>query len=998
MKRGGKFPKPGLPEILIEKPLVKYKAVNASKFVYVYGKAGSGKTVFVLSTFCKNSIYIKIPKSKMDDIAFIYSYFLISDLNFENKALNEGIYDLKRNEILRNIVINVAKNKKRLTIIIDDLHNLSGKRKVSVFLKELFHYAPDNMFFAFTSRFAPPAFLLAESDRGVFINSDSLNFSVREISRLAQNMGISDSEILSKRIYKITKGWPLGSVLLLRSYKENGNLAKDYVFSYLAEEILKKQKKSLRSFMLKTSIMPILDTSIANEYLGIENSAEILGVLMKENLFLQKLGNHRYVYHELFREFLLKKFKESVSFDAFVKNLARIYLERSEFGLALSLFSNVNDFKGLEFILKNSSESEVVKYADGIISLTGMVKKRNKQLHPIMKLVRAEALYVKNEMRKALVLLENEESYRKADLFLRYLYVKMKVLNALGMYSKVVELFKKSKIDVEEDRTEIGIGILYEIAKAEFFNSGEKRASEILSKLYDNIDMIKNTGLLIKILHAYCIVNYHDKGLYEEAKDLYEKIIAISEENAMLVDPMFLTNLSFCENDLGEKAKAFIHVKRAIKIAKTLKWGSRISSSEVAMGHYFLTVDKFDKAISVFKKYIDARDPFIRSSALFGMAEALRKKGMFERAMYYEIKDLEISGRTKNTLLVAQSLFQLGIIEFCMGNKNSAKSHFEESLKYAMKSKNIYEIARTEILLAALLERLGKNYEKYFKQAKRIIIKNKFYHIIFSEKFFLYPFLKRIGEENFLKTVVSLFGETDFFIRTLGQFKIYCSGIDITKRIFKREKERKIFQFMLAKYPEHVSPDVLIDVFYRNMEFEKAKHNLSVILSGIKKGLEEFCGRKIIIRTPEGYGLDITESQADFLLFNKFSEEGLTGKEKKKLKKALKLYKGDFLPETIYDDWSAIRRERLYGICIDTLFAISALVSDAQKIKYLKRVMEKDKVNEEAAYGLMKCYLKLGKRNESLLVYKKFEERLLSDYGIKPGERLRSLYREILLK
>ncbi len=990
------FPVPSLPEILIRKDSVKEKVFSASKFAYIYGEAGSGKTTFALSVSGKHPVYIKIPETKMQDISFIYSYFLSSELLNEDKFFEEPFYEFKREIVLQYILNKLIHKRRKVKIIVDDLHNLPENSEMFLFIKDLFRYASRNLFFIFVSRKNPPSFLLKEADRGVFIQSKELRFSKNETSYVARKLGIKNADYLAEKIYGLTKGWPLGSLLLLRSYKDSGRIVKDYVFSYLTEEIFRKENGPVKEFLLKTSIMHFLIPELINEYLGIEKSREILEDLSKRGIFVSKAGRY-FFYHEIFREFLLNEFRKSSDFDKAIKKLSNIYLKNKEFGLALELYSHTGDFSDLEYLFKNSTEQDVIKYAESIIRITDKIKREDLLRLPLIRLARAEALYVKGRPENALALLEGNFPCKDFRIFSRYLLVKMKILNSLGIFEKTINLFKENKREIDKGTDDFKAGILYELSRAYFFSGKEDNSSAILRNLYEKIGVIKDYRLRIKILTAYCVVNLHDKGKYGEAKGLYKKIIALSEEHGIITDPMILTNLSFCENDLGESEESLKHVKKALKIANELKWEPRIQSSEIALGHYLLSTGEYDKAESIFKKYISVEDPYLSSSALFGIAEALRKKGLYDKAKYYELKDLDIAKKMNNALIMAQSYFQLGMIYLGQGKKELACLSLTKAVEYARKSGNIYEIARSELILSVALETYGKDYEKHFETAKKIITENKFYYIIYSEKLLTYPFLRRIGEKDFLNMVSSLFGGVDFSVQTFGGLRLLCSGTDVTKKIFKREKERKIFQMLLSEYPKFISQDTLIDTFFRKTDTQKAKHNLSVLISRVKKSLFVLCGKEVITKSSEGYGLNLENVKADFLLFEEITNKNLFTKNKEALKKAVDLYKGDFLPEAIYDDWSTVRRERLFSLYLDTLFRLSEITKDEKEKKgYLEKILEKDEINERAAYELMKCYIALQEKKKALSLYNKIKNKLESDYNLEPDEKLKELYERIL--
>ncbi len=185
-KSGSHILIPGLPEFFVEKSSLKEKVLSVRKFCFIYGEAGSGKTVFAVSLSNKNTIYIKIPDSGVRDIAFVYSYFLARTGTRLEKIAESALYDRKRNAILRFLLNKIAKRKNGLIVIIDDFQNLSSDSPVFEFIKEFFAYAPESAFFVFVSRSTPPAFVLRESDRGVFIEGKELYLQLKIFYRLPE--------------------------------------------------------------------------------------------------------------------------------------------------------------------------------------------------------------------------------------------------------------------------------------------------------------------------------------------------------------------------------------------------------------------------------------------------------------------------------------------------------------------------------------------------------------------------------------------------------------------------------------------------------------------------------------------------------------------------------------------------------------------------------------------------------------------------------------------
>ncbi len=808
-------------------------------------------------------------------------------------------------------------------------------------------------------------------------------------------MGIDNADKVANKIYSMTNGWPFGSVALLRSYKSNGRVDLNYVFPFIVEEIFEGKEEYIKEFMVKTSLMPILNPAAIDKFLGIKNSKAILESLYEKGIPIQKFGEN-YIYHDLFKKFLKNRLPFYANESDLSEQLANTYVSIGERVLALNLYAEHHDLQSINEVLKRFSDSEIIKYADSVLSATERAGLAQLKEFPAAFIARVKALYAKGEQEKAVALVNSADIPENSDFFVPYALIRIKIYNSVGKYLEALGIFESSiKKRIKKLHRAQQIEFFYEVARSCFYSGDEKRAEEVLTELYKSIDTVRDPRLKIKIMHAYCIVMLHDKGLYGEAKEVYKQIVAVSEENGLIVDPMILTNLSYCENDLGFKENAEKYVKKAITIAKDLEWEPRIRSSEIAYGHYLLTVNEFGKAINIFKNHIEEEDPYLRSSALFGMAEALRKTRNFKEAEFYEIEDLRIAEKTKNKMMLAQSYFQEGLIKFGLGENQKAESFFRKAFAFAKESGNIYEIARSSIVLAAFSAIQRKSYKEYFDLAKEIIEKEKFYYIVRSEWQILYPFLTGMKEKSLLEKAVSLFGGADLMLRTFGGFYVFCMGINVTKEIFKREKARKIFQFVLSMHPKPVSYDLIADTFFAEMPFDRAKHNIRVLLSEINRAFENTCGAGILQRTPEGYIAALSSNNTDFLRFEALFEEATEKNDKPLMKAAVRIYKGDFLPECLYEDWSAVKREHYFMRYIELLFKLSESSSGKERVRYLLKILENDPFNEEAAYLLMKTYVELGKGKNASEFFKMFRKKFLYEYEMEPDRKLTDFYEKI---
>jgi LuxR family maltose regulon positive regulatory protein len=116
--------------------------------------------------------------------------------------------------------------------------------------------------------------------------------------------------------------------------------------------------------------------------------------------------------------------------------------------------------------------------------------------------------------------------------------------------------------------------------------------------------------------------------------------------------------------------------------------------------------------------------------------------------------------------------------------------------------------------------------------------------------------------------------------------------------------------------------------------------------------------------------------------------------------RAVELYRGDYLIEDLYEDWTMVERERLANACIDLLDRLSIHYMEVgqhqESIRACYRVLEKDRCHEDSHRLLMECYARLGLRARALHQYRMCEQILEQEYGTSPSPETRSHYTRLL--
>ena len=261
-------------------------------------------------------------------------------------------------------------------------------------------------------------------------------------------------------------------------------------------------------------------------------------------------------------------------------------------------------------------------------------------------------------------------------------------------------------------------------------------------------------------------------------------------------------------------------------------------------------------------------------------------------------------------------------------------------------------------------------------------------------------------------------------VRFFGHFEILCDDELIT--LGRNGKALTILKYLLAHRSRPVSQDHLMGWLWPHSNLKKARWSLNSAIHTLRKLLSEcpaaaassssssssggsptnYITNYVILE--EGYYRMCSEVQvvSDVDDFDEYYEEGRRLHTQGTLEgaagyfeRAIALYRGDYLVEDLYEDWTMVERERLCNAYIDMLGRLAHYYYQTGKhqesIRACYRVLEKDRCHEHSYRMLMRSYSCLGLRGRALRQYRICERILRQEYGRAPSLETQALYRSV---
>ncbi|HWQ15878.1 MAG TPA: BTAD domain-containing putative transcriptional regulator [Roseiflexaceae bacterium] len=245
-------------------------------------------------------------------------------------------------------------------------------------------------------------------------------------------------------------------------------------------------------------------------------------------------------------------------------------------------------------------------------------------------------------------------------------------------------------------------------------------------------------------------------------------------------------------------------------------------------------------------------------------------------------------------------------------------------------------------------------------------------------------------------------------IRTLGAFTIWRGDQEVKDRDWRSSKARQLFQLLITERGRALPRERVLDTLWPEMEPDAAANNLRVTINRLSKALEperpDGAPPAYLTQQSETYTFnDASDYELDAADFASAVAEGQRAEQRGQrqaavgwYRKAIELYRGPYLPDNMYEDWTVVERERLQILFNDAAVRLGTLLLDEgqahEAIGLAWRVIEYDRAHEEAYRLLMRAHAALGERSTALRLYARCVAALREELGVEPLPETTALY------
>lgn len=1041
----------------------KMQAISEYPLTIIHSGAGYGKSTglaLYVNDTAKSCCWYTISAMDDDILPFLTNLIYSIQMQFPEYGMELIQYMQEMDRYIREeeltilcslFIDEVISINEEIIVILDDFHQIEHSFTINRWLEKVIEYIPSQLHMVISSRSRPSWKELTRmrvSRRLLEITQQDFTLTMEEMELLLTefyHVSLSKSEL--KRIYELTEGWVITLGMMVQHLSENGELTDlsigasqslQELFQYLLLEVFTKQPPMIQQFLQQTCIFEEISETICDAIIGIPNSSAMLDQLTSKNLFIQKMGENKYKYHALFREFLEKQLRinQPQQFEWLHEQSARFFEANGMWEQALLHLEKINRLSVMASILneygfKMLENGKLVGLYDRLVLIPENELNRFFQLWYL----KGEVLRYRSAYREA------EDCYNQAITCAEKRQDVVRKSRALEGKARIyldtiqpyhAERFLYQAIELREQDCESPaeeIAILYQLLAENLINSGKASKAE----KWINRAKALNVPITNENLEARL---YLRTGRFKQAREilmaLKESVKKELPQSHRETDLVLSLIASFTGDGLAAKKLAQQSIELGIRtnapFVEACGW--------IRMGHAVQLTDQYEFSLAIqcyetaLKMMDDLQVGRGKAEPQMGLCLLYGSKGEYEQAISAGKSALKETERVHDLWLSALITLCMGIVSMQDERKEDALILFAKAGDLAFQSEDDYIKMLCHLWRAVVYFQMEQTslFSNHFSECMKLVQLRDYEFIFYNRTIFgprdlqiLAPLLMEARKQNIYKDYVvkilqkmglaKLQSHPGYTLRiqALGTFRVWLGKKEIEDRHWQRGKAKELFQLFLTYHQQLISKEEIFQKLWPDQDEASCARDFKVALNAVNNALEpERKARStpfFIKREGTAYGINPDAVlEFDVTQFVQWVHEGLEEGAKEHaitcLEKGLKYYNGDFLAERRYEDWCINERERLLVYFLrgaEKLAQLFVRNEDYEAaIYWCEKIIERDRTWEEAYRLLMYSFYRKNNRPQAIKWYQKCCSILEDELGVSPLQPTQQMYEMIL--
>lgn len=245
-------------------------------------------------------------------------------------------------------------------------------------------------------------------------------------------------------------------------------------------------------------------------------------------------------------------------------------------------------------------------------------------------------------------------------------------------------------------------------------------------------------------------------------------------------------------------------------------------------------------------------------------------------------------------------------------------------------------------------------------------------------------------------------------VYTLGGFRVTRSDLQIPHDDWGRTKALHLFQFLVTHRHQPMLKEQIIYRLWPALDEAAGDRDFKVALNTVYRTIEPDRPPRAAPRFIQRRGRTYQLQEEVWVDADSFESGIVAGTQAlpsdpeeaiQRLQEALPMYKGPFLPERRYEDWSSAERERLQTLALSAFVNLARLVlptNPTESLRLAERTLKMEPLWEDAYRVKMLAHHALGNRAMAVKTYRQCVAVLDRELGVPPLPDTRELYEQIL--
>ena len=924
-------------------------------------------------------------------------------------------------------------------LVFDNYQDVAETSPFHDVVRHGFANIPEDLNVIVLSRSSPPVQLsdLTAKSSMEALEWEDLRFTAAESRGMlnAKNKKIPPAAL--REIYEKTQGWAAGLVLMTSGSKIGADIeqpredvAQEKVFAYFAGSVLNDLNDEVRDFLLRSSLLPVMNVSDAEKITGNPRAGQILSRLSRNNFFTEKHGvsDVRFRYHPLFRECLLSRSREVYPHDELIgitKSAAALLSASGQIEDAVELYRSTEDWKSLTALIL--AKAEVLTSQGRLLLLDRWLScfpSDHVDQEPWLQ-------YWMGVCRMPFDVTKGKELFERSfALFKRN-------NDADGIFlawSGVVE----SLIHELEDLRQLDpwIVVLDELERTYSFPGPdtEARVSSFLffalalrQPNHPKLPAAKERALAIvkgredsslRIITAFCLLSFDLwTGEFIEADHVVQIMRRIADSTkglSPLADVLASMSEGWLARATGSLRESYESVMEGLDKANDSGvhvWDHMLLAMGIGACTDMNDNENAEAMIEQFKRTMDRARAFDR----YYYHRQLARRFVLAN----QLSAAALHFQEAHAIALAMGLWYAEAISHCTlslvlrsaGHKKEAQEHLAASYRIARGRKSSF------LEFICLLTESAYSFEDGDEEKGTVLLKEalslgakKGY--VFSFEWPPVPLMERLCRkalESGIETeqVKKMIRTYNFVpedpplhledwpwpvkIVTLGGFELKVNGRSVEFSGKVQKKPLDLLKVLVAFGSTDVSEERIIDALWPETAGDLAHKSFEMALQRLRK----LIGRDTVVLLKNGQvSLDGRQCRVDVRAFESAVQRADHGNSR--LEKTLQAYRGHFLPADTRHPWSSVTRERLRSKFLRLVTKAGEQYEQdgewKRAVDCFERGLEKDPACEEFYQHLMICHDKLGNRAEAAKTFHRCRSALRHALGVDPSKRTQEIY------